>query len=80
MEMLLTSENGRSARDSGTAPDSKSISALVEGVAPGDKLLVIERVPTARDSEDTLAFSAQTGIRAMIEQYPLEKLSRVTSG
>ncbi len=28
---------------------------------------------TAKDSEDTLAFSAQTGVRPMIERYPLEK-------
>jgi D-arabinose 1-dehydrogenase-like Zn-dependent alcohol dehydrogenase len=25
------------------------------------------------DSEDTLAFSAQSGVRPMIEKYPLEK-------
>ena len=28
---------------------------------------------TAKDSEETLAFSAQTGVRPMIELYPLEK-------
>ena len=28
---------------------------------------------TAMDSQDTLAFSAQTGVRPMIERYPLEK-------
>ena len=27
---------------------------------------------TAKDSEDTLQFSALTGIRPMIERYPLE--------
>jgi D-arabinose 1-dehydrogenase-like Zn-dependent alcohol dehydrogenase len=30
---------------------------------------------TAKDSEDTLAFSAMTGVRPMIEKYPLEKVS-----
>ncbi|MBI3474166.1 MAG: alcohol dehydrogenase catalytic domain-containing protein [Acidobacteria bacterium] len=79
-----------------TAPDSKSISAMVDGLAPGGELLVIGAAPepltvsplqlipgrktvqgwpsgTAMDSEDTLAFSAQTGVRPMIERYPLEK-------
>jgi D-arabinose 1-dehydrogenase-like Zn-dependent alcohol dehydrogenase len=28
---------------------------------------------TARDSQDTLEFSALAGVRAMIERYPLEK-------
>ena len=28
---------------------------------------------TAKDSEDTLRFSALTGVRPMIERYPLEK-------
>lgn len=79
-----------------TAPDSKAISALVDGLASGGKLLVIgagadpititplQLIPgrksiqgwpsgTAKDSEETLAFSAQTGVRPMIERYPLEK-------
>ena len=79
-----------------TAPDSKAISALIDGVAPGGKLLVvgagfepltitplqliggrkaIQGWPsgTARDSEDTLLYSALTGVRPMIERYPLEK-------
>jgi D-arabinose 1-dehydrogenase-like Zn-dependent alcohol dehydrogenase len=30
---------------------------------------------TAIDSEDTLQFSAQTGVRAMIEKYPLAKVN-----
>jgi D-arabinose 1-dehydrogenase-like Zn-dependent alcohol dehydrogenase len=30
---------------------------------------------TARDSQDTLSFSALTGVRPMIEKYPLEKAS-----
>jgi len=79
-----------------TAPDSKSITAMVDGLAPSGKLLVIGAAPeplaisplqlilgrktvqgwpsgTAMDSEETLAFSAQTGVRPMIERYPLEK-------
>lgn len=79
-----------------TAPDSKSISAVVDGLAPDGKLLVIgadmqpltisplQLIPgrksvvgwpsgTAKDSEDTLDFSALTGVRPMIEKYPLEK-------
>jgi len=79
-----------------TAPDSKSISALIDGVAPGGKLLVlgvgtdpltfsglqlilprrtVQGWPsgTAMDSEDTLRFSALSGVRPMIERYPLEK-------
>ena len=30
---------------------------------------------TAKDSEDTLNFSALTGVRPMIEKYPLEKVA-----
>ena len=79
-----------------TAPDSKSISALVDGVAGNGKLLVvgagmeslavtplqliggrkaIQGWPsgTAKDSEDTLRFSSLSGVRPMIERYPLEK-------
>jgi D-arabinose 1-dehydrogenase-like Zn-dependent alcohol dehydrogenase len=79
-----------------TAPDAKSISALVDGVAPGGKLVIVGAAPeplsvsplqliltrraihgwpsgTAKDSEDTLQFSALTGVRPMIERYPLER-------
>lgn len=79
-----------------TAPDSKSISALVDGLAPSGKLLVIGASQesltvtplqligarrsvvgwpsgTAKDSEDTMQFSALTGVRPMIETYPLAK-------
>jgi len=79
-----------------TAPDSKSISALIDGVGPAGTLLIVgaglepltitplqlifgrKRVQgwpsgTARDSEDTLLFSSLTGVRPMIERYPLEK-------
>ncbi len=79
-----------------TAPDSKSISALVDGLAGNGKLLVVgadfgsitvtplqliggrkalQGWPsgTAKDSEDTLQFSSLSGVRPMIERYPLEK-------
>ncbi len=79
-----------------TAPDAKAISALVDGLAPGGKLIVVGAAPeplsisplqiilprrsvhgwpsgTAKDSEDTLAFSSLTGVRPMIERFPLEK-------
>ncbi|MBZ5657019.1 MAG: alcohol dehydrogenase [Acidobacteriia bacterium] len=79
-----------------TAPDSKSMSAVVNGLSSNGKLLVVGASPdpitvtpiqlilgrksiqgwasgTAKDSEDTLQFSALTGVRPMIEHYPLEK-------
>jgi 2-desacetyl-2-hydroxyethyl bacteriochlorophyllide A dehydrogenase len=79
-----------------TAPDSKAISALVEGLGPDGKLVIVGVGPepltiaplqlilarrtvrgwpsgTAKDSEDTLQFSSLTGVRPMIERYPLEK-------
>ncbi len=79
-----------------TAPNSKSMSELVDGLGVGGKLLVVgattdplEVTPlqlimarkniqgwpsgTAMDSEDTLRFSAQSGVRAMIEKFPLAK-------
>ena len=79
-----------------TAPDAKSISALIGGLAQNGKLLIvaapnepisvnvldllggrrsIQGWPsgTARDSQDTLRFSALSGVRPMIEKFPLEK-------
>jgi D-arabinose 1-dehydrogenase-like Zn-dependent alcohol dehydrogenase len=79
-----------------TAPSSKAMSQLIDGLAPNGKLMVIgadfapiEVTPiqliqgvrsiqgwasgTPTDSEDTLRFAAMTGIRPMIERYPLEK-------
>jgi D-arabinose 1-dehydrogenase-like Zn-dependent alcohol dehydrogenase len=79
-----------------TAPDSKSTSPLIDGLAPNGKLLIVGAgaepltfTPiqligprrtvrgwpsgTAKDSEDTLRFSSLTGVRPMIERYPLEK-------
>ena len=79
-----------------TAPDSKSISAVFDGLGPRGSLIVVGAdmqalavTPlqliagsktvrgwasgTARDSQDTLEFSALSGVRPMIERYPLEK-------
>jgi D-arabinose 1-dehydrogenase-like Zn-dependent alcohol dehydrogenase len=79
-----------------TAPSSKAMSALIDGLGPNGKLMVvgatfdpIEVTPvqlisasrtiqgwaagTPADSEDTLRFAELTGVRAMIETYPLEK-------
>src|SRR5580765_461779 len=73
-----------------TAPDAKSMSALVGGLAPDGKLLIVGAAMdplsisaldligarrslqgwpsgTAIDSEDTLRFSALSGVRPMIE-------------
>jgi D-arabinose 1-dehydrogenase-like Zn-dependent alcohol dehydrogenase len=79
-----------------TAPNSKAMSELINGLGPNGKLVVIgatfdpiEVSPvqlingsktiqgwaagTPADSEDTLNFSELTGVRPMIETYPLEK-------
>lgn len=79
-----------------TAPNSKAMSALIDGLGPNGKLMVvgadfdpIEVTPaqlifgsrtvqgwaagTPADSEDTLHFAELTGVRAMIETYPLER-------
>jgi len=79
-----------------TAPSSKAMSELVDGLGPHGKLMVIgaafdpiEVTPiqlisgsrtiqgwasgTPTDSEDTLRFAELTGVRPMIETYPLEK-------
>ncbi|HLJ88305.1 MAG TPA: alcohol dehydrogenase [Candidatus Angelobacter sp.] len=79
-----------------TAPSSKAMSSVIDGLAPNGKLLVvgaafdpIEVTPvqlingsrtiqgwasgTPADSEDTLRFAELSGVRAMIETYPLEK-------
>jgi D-arabinose 1-dehydrogenase-like Zn-dependent alcohol dehydrogenase len=81
-----------------TAPDAKSISALVGGLAADGKLLVVGAAMeplsisaldligarrsvqgwpsgTAIDSEDALRFSALSGIRPMIETFPLAKVA-----
>ena len=79
-----------------TAPNSKAMSELIDGLGPNGKLMIIgatfdpiEVTPiqlisgsrtiqgwasgTPTDSEDTLRFAELTGVRPMIETYPLEK-------
>lgn len=79
-----------------TAPSSKAMSELFDGLGPNGKLVVIgadfdpiEVTPiqliagsrtiqgwasgTPSDSEDTLRFAELSGVRPMIETYPLEK-------
>jgi D-arabinose 1-dehydrogenase-like Zn-dependent alcohol dehydrogenase len=79
-----------------TAPSSKAMSELIDGLAPNGKFMVIgvsfdpiEVTPlqlitgsralqgwaagTPADSEDTLNFAELSGVRPMIETYPLEK-------
>ena len=79
-----------------TAPSSKAMSELIDGLGPNGMLMVIgaafdpiEVTPvqlitgsraiqgwssgTPADSEDTLNFAELTGVRPMIETYPLER-------
>jgi D-arabinose 1-dehydrogenase-like Zn-dependent alcohol dehydrogenase len=79
-----------------TAPSSKAMSELVNGLAPNGKLIIIgvtfdpvevtpvQLIPphrniqgraagTSADEEDTVNFAELTGVRPMIETYPLEK-------
>jgi D-arabinose 1-dehydrogenase-like Zn-dependent alcohol dehydrogenase len=90
-----------------TAPSSKAMSELFDGLGPNGKLFVIgasfdplQVTPlqlingsraiqgwasgTPADSEDTLRFAELTGVRPMIETYPLEKageaFARMMSG
>lgn len=79
-----------------TAPSSKAMSALIDGLGPNGRMMVAGAAPdaievspvqlivgkrsiqgwysgTATDSEDTLRFAEMTGVRAMIEKYPLAK-------
>jgi D-arabinose 1-dehydrogenase-like Zn-dependent alcohol dehydrogenase len=79
-----------------TAPSSKAMSELFDGLAPNGKLIVIGGAfdplqvsplqlitgsraiqgwwsGTPTDSEDTLNFAELSGVRPMIETYPLEK-------
>ena len=81
-----------------TAPSSKAMSGLVDGLGPNGKLIVIgatfdpiEVTPvqlisgsraiqgwasgTPADSEDTLNFAELSGVRPMIETFPLEKVA-----
>lgn len=79
-----------------TAPSSKSMSALIDGLGANGTLMVVGAAPEAieaspaqlifgrkniqgwssgipTDSEDTLRFAELTGVRPMIEKYPLAK-------
>jgi D-arabinose 1-dehydrogenase-like Zn-dependent alcohol dehydrogenase len=79
-----------------TAPSSKAMSELIDGLGPNGKLMVIGGAPdpievtpvqlifgsrtiqgwasgTPTDSEDTLRFAELTGVRPLIETYPLER-------
>jgi D-arabinose 1-dehydrogenase-like Zn-dependent alcohol dehydrogenase len=79
-----------------TAPDSKAMSSLVDGLGVNGRMMVvgatgdpIEVMPSQlifgmrsiqgwvagipTDSEDTLRFAELTGVRPMIEKYPLAK-------
>jgi D-arabinose 1-dehydrogenase-like Zn-dependent alcohol dehydrogenase len=90
-----------------TAPSSKAMTSLIDGLDKHGSLLVvgagvepIEPTPiqlimgsrriegwasgTAIESEDTLRFAAYSGVRTMIEKFPLDKANeaynRMTSG
>lgn len=79
-----------------TAPSSKAMSELIDGLGPNGKLIVVGAAPepievtpiqlitgsrsiqgwstgTPADSEDTLRFAELSGVRPMIETFPLEK-------
>jgi D-arabinose 1-dehydrogenase-like Zn-dependent alcohol dehydrogenase len=79
-----------------TAPSSKAMSDVIDGLAPNGRLLVvgadvhpIEATPvqlisgvrtiqgwaagTPADSEDTLRFAELSGVRPMVETFPLER-------
>ncbi len=79
-----------------TAPNSRAMSELIDGLGPNGKMIVIgvtfdpiEVAPaqlisgsrtiqgwaagTPADSDDTLRFSELTGVRPMIETYPIEQ-------
>jgi D-arabinose 1-dehydrogenase-like Zn-dependent alcohol dehydrogenase len=66
----------------GVGPDPISVSAAQ--LIFGNKAVKGWASGTAPDSEDTLRFSEYTGVRAMIEKYPLEKVNdawaRLVSG
>lgn len=83
-----------------TAPNSKAMSELIDGLGPNGKLLVVGATgdpievtplqlitPSVRsvhgwasgipaDSEDTMQFAELTGVRPMIETYPLEQADK----
>jgi D-arabinose 1-dehydrogenase-like Zn-dependent alcohol dehydrogenase len=79
-----------------TAPSSKAMSSLIDGLGANGRMLVVGATPDpievspfqlitgkksilgwysgiATDSEDTLRFAELSGVRPMIEKYPLAK-------
>jgi D-arabinose 1-dehydrogenase-like Zn-dependent alcohol dehydrogenase len=81
-----------------TAPNSKSMSELIDGLGPNGKFIVVGAGPepievtpaqlifgnhtiqgwaagSPADTEDTLRFAELTGVRPMIETYPLERVA-----
>jgi len=79
-----------------TAPSSKAMSSLIDGLGTNGTMMVVGATPdpievsplqlimarkklqgwpsgTPTDSEDTLRFAEMTGVRPMIEKYPLAK-------
>jgi D-arabinose 1-dehydrogenase-like Zn-dependent alcohol dehydrogenase len=79
-----------------TAPSSKAMSSLIDGLGTNGTMMVVGATPdpievsplqlimarkklqgwpsgTPTDSEDTLRFAETTGVRPMIEKYPLAK-------
>ena len=81
-----------------TAPSSKAMSALIDGLGVNGKMIVIGATPdpievapfqligqrkgiqgwpagSSADSEDTLRFAALSGVRTMIEKFPLAKVN-----
>jgi D-arabinose 1-dehydrogenase-like Zn-dependent alcohol dehydrogenase len=91
----------------GTAPSSKAMTSLIDGLAKNGTLLVVGASPepieptpvqlimgnrriqgwasgTATDSEDTLHFAELTGVRTMVQKFPLDRVNeaynRMTSG
>ncbi len=90
------SKEGGAAVILSTATDAKAISALVDSLGVGGRLVIVGATfepfavtatqllmshrsiigwpsGTSRDSEDTLKFAAATGVRAMIETFPIEQ-------
>lgn len=63
---------------------NEPLSVNVVDILTGQKTIQGWPSGTAKDSEDTLRFSVQSGVRPMIEKYPLEKINdaweKMTSG
>ncbi len=80
-----------------TAPNSKAMSEVIDGLGVGGRLMVVgatadpievtpfQLIPhgkelrgfasgIATDSEDTLRFAQLTGVKTMVERFPLQKV------